>query len=150
VAGTAAELLVDGGVIGFAGRVDEDDGEYPLFAAELATEPFGAAPGHADLTVEAPSRFPGIAADLTLTHALEVPWRKIRSAVESRGVEDLVDFGLKVRYQGEGVPEGAVNTTLYFLYNSPERSLTQEEVNTRQASLAAELERRFGWKGKDG
>jgi phenylalanyl-tRNA synthetase beta subunit len=45
------------------------------------------------------------------------------------------------------VPEGAVNTTIHFLYNSPERSLTQEEVNERQLALAAELQRRFGWKG---
>ena len=40
-----------------------------------------------------------------------------------------------------------MNTTITFLYNSPERSLTQEEVNERQLALAAELERRFGWKG---
>ena len=45
------------------------------------------------------------------------------------------------------MPEGAVNTTISFFYNSRERSLTQEEVNERQRALAAELERRFGWKG---
>ena len=33
------------------------------------------------------------------------------------------------------MPEGAVNTTIHFLYNSPERSLTQEEVNERQLAL---------------
>ena len=64
---------------------------------------------------------------------------------------DLVSWQMTVRYRGqsggEGVPEGAVNTTIHFLYNSPERSLTQEEVNERQLALAAELQRRFGWKG---
>ena len=56
---------------------------------------------------------------------------------------ELVDFGLKVRYQGEKMPANAVNTTLYFVYNSPEQSLTQKEVNLRQRALATELERRF-------
>ncbi len=60
---------------------------------------------------------------------------------------DLVSWDLKVRYRGQGVPEGAVNTTLSFQYNALDRSLTQEEVNARQLGLNQELERRFGWKG---
>jgi phenylalanyl-tRNA synthetase beta subunit len=57
---------------------------------------------------------------------------------------DLVSWGLKDRYQGQGVPEGAVNTTISFLYNAGDRSLTLDEVNERQGALAAELKRRFG------
>ena len=40
-----------------------------------------------------------------------------------------------------------MNTTLSFNYNARERSLTQGEVNARQAALVQELESRFGWKG---
>ena len=58
-------------------------------------------------------------------------------------------YGLLDRYQGKGVPAGAVNTTLHFLYNSEQESLTQEEVNQRQQALTAELERRFGWQDPD-
>ena len=147
VSGTGAELRVGATITGFSGRVHEDDAEYPLFVAELATAVFDGVAGHDDLTVEVPSRFPGIAADLTLTHAVKVPWGELEAAVQANRPEDLVDFGLKDRYQGEGVPEGAVNTTLYFLYNSPERSLTQEEINDRQDTLATELDARFGWRG---
>jgi len=147
VSGTGGELRVGGIRAGFLGRVHEDDPEYPLFVAELATEVFDQVAGHDDLSVEVPSRYPGIAADLTLTHALEVPWEALETAVEENRPEDLVEFGLKDRYRGEGVPEGAVNTTLYFLYNSPRRSLTQEEINDRQDTLAAELDARFGWRG---
>jgi len=45
------------------------------------------------------------------------------------------------------VPEGAVNTTISFLYQARERSLTQDEVNAAHFALCGELERRFGWKG---
>jgi phenylalanyl-tRNA synthetase beta subunit len=90
-----------------------------------------------------------VAADLTLTHDVEVPWADIAAAVEAVRPPDLVSFGLEVRYTGEGVPAGAVNTTLTFLYGSPERSLTQQEVNERQELLRRDLERRFGRRGEE-
>jgi len=40
-----------------------------------------------------------------------------------------------------------VNTTIHFVYNAPDRSLTQDEVNARQSALAALLRERFGWQG---
>jgi phenylalanyl-tRNA synthetase beta chain len=144
LAGNSAELLLGGRVVGFLGRVEAEEG-YPLYAAEIETAAF--AGGDVSLEVAPPSRFPGISADLTLTHALETPWAEIDRAIAGQAPEDLVSWKLKVRYRGPGVPEGAVNTTISFHYNARERSLTQEEVNARQLALNAELERRFGWKG---
>ena len=71
----------------------------------------------------------------------------ITGEIESAAVEDLIEFGLEVRYVGEGVPTGAVNTTIYFLYNAADRSLTQEEVNERHEAVRQRLTDRFGWKG---
>jgi len=149
VPGTAAELWVDGVRAGFLGRVAEEEPEYPLFVAELATAVLRQArraPDGGSLAIEVPSRFPAISVDLTLTHPLEVSWSEMTEAIEENRPEDLVQFGLENRYHGPGVPDGAVNTTIYFLYNSPERSLTQDEVNERQERLRAELDRRFGWR----
>ena len=142
--GSAADLLRDGHRIGYFGRVAEEEG-YPLYAAEIALA--GLEGGDVSLQVEAPSRFPGIDADLTFTHSVETPWAEIDRTIAEQRPADLVSWEMTVRYQGQGVPEGAVNTTVHFLYNSPERSLTQEEVNERQLALASELQRRFGWKG---
>jgi phenylalanyl-tRNA synthetase beta chain len=148
LAGSSAEIIrPDRGeneVVGFLGRVAEEEG-YPLYIAELALD--GLTGGESNLQVEPPSRFPGVSVDLTLTHALTTPWAEIARAINERAPDDLVSWGLKDRYRGPGVPEGAVNTTISFLYNSQERSLTQEEVNERQSALAADLERRFGWRG---
>ncbi len=41
-----------------------------------------------------------------------------------------------------------MTTTITFDYDAGERTLTQDEVNERQTRLAAELERRFGWRGR--
>jgi phenylalanyl-tRNA synthetase beta chain len=145
VAGTGSEILAAGDVVGYLGRIDDGGLSYPLIAAELST----AALRESDhpQPVQAPSRFPSVTADLTLTHSLEVPWAAIERAIAGAGVEQLSVFGLRDRYLGKGVPEGAVNTTIYFIYNADDRSLTQEEVNERQAALTRELEQRFGWQG---
>jgi phenylalanyl-tRNA synthetase beta chain len=149
VAGAAAEVLIDGEPAGWLGRIDEADAGYPLYAAELRTAALGAGVlgGQAEVQVRVPSRFPTVEADLTLTHAEDTPWADLRAAVESRRPDDLAEFGLKDRYTGEGVPAGAVNTTLWFLYAHPERTLTQDEVNDRQQALSEELQQRFGWRG---
>ncbi|HXU44406.1 MAG TPA: phenylalanine--tRNA ligase subunit beta, partial [Thermoanaerobaculia bacterium] len=166
--GVSAEILAAAGgeasVVGLIGRLAGEEG-YPLFAAELAADALlpepaeflargGAlepgAPGVLDasgLEVEAPSRFPGVAADLTLTHSLDVLWRDLDRSIRELAPADLVAHGLVDRYRGKGVPDGAVNTTIHFLYNADDRSLTQDEVNERQAGLTRALESRFGWKG---
>ncbi|HEY0552748.1 MAG TPA: hypothetical protein VGG20_00665, partial [Thermoanaerobaculia bacterium] len=142
--GNAAELLRDGAVVGYYGRVAEEEG-YPLYVAELATAAL--AGGNPSLAIIIPSRHPGISADLTLTHAVAVTWAEIDGTIRELAPPDLAAWDLKVRYRGQGVPEGAVKTTISFFYNARERSLTQGEVNERQLGLNQELERRFGWKG---
>jgi phenylalanyl-tRNA synthetase beta chain len=144
IEGTGAELRVDGRKVGFAGQLDEEEPGLPLFIAEVGLELLPATAR--TLLVVPPSRFPGISVDATLTHALSTPWSALAEAIAAEGVPDLVRFGLKDRYRGQGVPEGAVNTTLFFDYNSDASSLTQETVNERQLALAARLEQRFGWK----
>jgi phenylalanyl-tRNA synthetase beta chain len=143
--GLAAELLRGDQVVGFFGQVGSQDDAYPLFVAELALSAL--ADGEVSFLVEAPSRFPGIAADLTLTHSVATPWAEIDRAIAELAPPDLVSWGHKDRYRGPGVAEGAVNTTISFFYNAGDRSLTQDEVNARQLPLGEELERRFGWRG---
>jgi len=144
--GTACRLVDgDGATVGFLGRLDDEELAYPVFAAELAMDALAGAP--AGLTVRAPSRFPAIAVDLTLTHRRDVPWSEIAAAIAAGEAPELASFGLKDRYEGKGVPDGAVNTTVTFVYNSDARSLTQDEVNASHERLSAALRERFGLSG---
>ena len=146
VAGTGAEILAgdSDSAVGYLGQLAHEDAAVPLFAAELRTDL--CQPG-AVQAVELPSRFPAVEVDLTLTHAESTAWADLADEIEAAAVQDLVEFGLEVRYVGEGVPAGAVNTTIYFLYNAADRSLTQEEVNERHEAVRHRLTDRFGWKG---
>lgn len=143
VKGTGCEVLADDRVIGYLGRVEDDETSFALFAGEIEAAVF--ATGRVP-EVATPSRHPGVAVDLTLTHPLEVPWAEIARAIEDNRPADLDRFGLKDVYRGEGVPAGAVNSTLFFRYVAADRSLTREEVNERHETLAAHLTERFGWK----
>jgi phenylalanyl-tRNA synthetase beta chain len=126
--------------VGWFGRLDAET-TVPLFAAELFCHALGE--GAEVSRVTTPSKFPGVAADLTLTHSLAVPWSEIAAAITGAAPPLLQEFGLKDRYQGEGVPEGAVNTTIFFRYSAPDRTLQQEEVNQHQADIARVLAQRF-------
>ena len=142
VSGTGAEWSLDGAVVGWLGRVEATAARLPLFAGEAILDRLPA--GAARRRVQAPSRVPGISADLTITHSLTVAWAEIAAAIAGVDEPLRAGFRLKDRYQGPGIPDGAVATTITFDYHAGERSLAQDEVNERQTRLAAELERRFG------
>ncbi len=150
--GTSAELRVGGRRRGILGRLAAAEEAFPLYVAELelAALEVPAEELEAALQVEPPPRLPGIEADLTLTHSLDVPWAEIEAAIREAAAPELVRFGLKDRYQGEGVPPGAVNTTISFLYHGGERQLTQDEVNSHHSALSHRLEERFGWRPSGG
>ncbi len=119
LAGSAAELVTaDGAVAGFLGRVEPGAVEEEPDSRCRSSPPSWSPPAwrrrlaEDRRPIDIPSRFPSVAADLTLTHPLPVPWAEIAAAIERGSAADLVAFGLKDRYTGEGVPEGAVNTTL--------------------------------------
>ncbi|MEE2775292.1 MAG: phenylalanine--tRNA ligase subunit beta [Acidobacteriota bacterium] len=152
--GTGAELRASGTErVGYFGKIDSE-GSFPVFVAEILCSALGTS---AEVSsVDIPSRFPGIGADLTLTHSTDVSWGLVAAAIRDQAPEDLVDFSLRDRYLGEGVPDGAVNTTIGFHYNARDRSLTQDEINDRQTAIARALEASFGWReggapeGRDG
>lgn len=141
VPGSSAEVLKEAEVVGVIGRLVRSE-TYPLFAAELELPV--ARPAVA-VQVQAPSRFPGVAADLTLTHAVETPWSVLRATIAELAPPLLVGFALKDRYQGKGVPDGAVNTTIAFSYQATDRSLTQDEVNLAHSVLSEQLSARYSW-----
>jgi phenylalanyl-tRNA synthetase beta chain len=153
--GASAEILLDGQPAGVIGRVDGEEEGFALYVAEVEVERLetSADEREAARQITPPPRLPGIEVDLTLTHPVATAWAAIEEAIEGHRRDrapELIRFRLKDRYTGEGVPEGAVNTTITFLYHGGERQLTQDEVNEQQEALAAALEERFGLASKEG
>ena len=150
VPGTGAEWRgADGALLGWFGSVGRAEAPFPLHVAELVLDRIPAA-GADPPAVEPPPRLPGVTADLTLTHALALPWAELDAAIAERRHAILAGWRIKERYRGAGVPAGAVATTITFDYHGGERSLTQDEVNALHRELARELESRFGLAREEG
>lgn len=89
--------------------------------------------------VELPSRFPGSDVDVTVSHRVGVPFQELEAAVTAGAPAELVSVGVKYRYQGPGVPDGFVKTTLHLRFGSAERSLSREEINAWRDAAAGRL-----------
>ena len=88
--------------IGWFGRLDAES-PFPLFAAELFFDALRSAPRW--LRVVPPSRYPGVAVDLTLTHSLALRWAEIARAIGSAvpaGAPGVRRSSIATRARGAG------------------------------------------------
>jgi len=90
------------------------------------------------------SAFPPVVADLSFSQPRTVAWESIEEFARGLALENLESLKLLDRYEGSGVVEGAVKTTVRLTFRSPERTLEQEEVNRERDRLAGALSQKFG------
>ena len=90
------------------------------------------------------STLPSITADLSFAQSKDVSWESIEALVKEAGLENLESLSCHDRYEGPGVPEGQVKTTIRLNFRSRERTLEQEEVNHQVQRLAGVLRSRPG------
>jgi phenylalanyl-tRNA synthetase beta chain len=141
--GEGAEVFVGDTVVAIAGLLADGaarvfDLPAPVWVAEVDLAAAAAEP----VPVFHPlPRFPAVTADLTVRHRLSLAFAELLAAVRAAGPSWLEDVSPVVRYRGEGVDADEVKTTLRLVYRHPERSLTQEEVNTAHFALMETLAR---------
>jgi phenylalanyl-tRNA synthetase beta subunit len=85
------------------------------------------------------SPFPPIVADLSFAHPRTLAWERIEDFARGLALANLESLKLLDRYEGPGVAEGDVKTTIRLTFRSPERTLEQEEVNSERNRLADAL-----------
>ena len=140
--GRSARIMAAGGVLaGWVGVLAAPLAEgWDLVDPVVGDVDLNAIPKPAAVTtVEIPSRFPGSAVDLTVTHRKEIPWRLLEETVRRTGPVELLAVDANNRYAGPGVAPGFVKTNLSVRFGSPERSLSREEVNGWRDAAARAL-----------
>ena len=136
-----------GELVGIAGLLSEAERgrrslTVPVFAGEILVD---ALPLEKRAFVFEPfSPLPAITADLTFLQARELPWQKVEECARNLRLADLESVRCVDRYEGKGVPEGRVKTTIRLTFRSADRTLSQEEVNREVRRLADELSARLG------
>jgi phenylalanyl-tRNA synthetase beta chain len=122
----------DGTVHGWGGRVapeavDAPAWASPVYALEITL------PSEPERPVRAPFRqlpsFPAVERDLALLVPDAVPAERVRAVVHASGGEHLERVEVFDLYRGKGVPEGSRSLAYRLRFQSPSRTLTDEEVD---------------------
>ncbi len=146
--GRAARILVEDVEAGFLGELHPDVLEnYELSSRTVVCE--------LDLAVLYPlarlqaiarplPRYPGSARDLAIIVPRDVPAGKVRTIISEAGGELLRECRLFNVYQGSQVPEGCRSLAYSLLFQSLDRTLTDEEVAQTHSHILKALATRVG------
>jgi phenylalanyl-tRNA synthetase beta chain len=146
--GRTAELSVKGERLGVVGELHPDvaaalDLPRGVYAFELDGE---ALLRHCqeDLRYEAPSRFPRALRDLAVVVDRTAPSGEIARIL----TEEMGEYGRSVRlfdvYAGKPLPEEKVSLAFALELGAPDRTLTDEEVDSRLTRARERLQRELG------
>ncbi len=92
------------------------------------------------------SRFPLVRRDLAFVVDRERPAGELLAAIRASGGPSLVSADIFDRYEGRGVPEGRTSLAFRLVFQRPDRTLTDDEVNAATDRVVRVLERRFDGK----
>jgi len=85
------------------------------------------------------SRFPGVTRDIALVVDEQVSYHAVESIV--RGFPLVTEVTLFDLYRGEQLPAGKKSFAIRIMYQSPSRTLTDEEVDRTQEQMLGRLQR---------
>ncbi|HEY7370050.1 MAG TPA: phenylalanine--tRNA ligase subunit beta [Thermoanaerobaculia bacterium] len=88
--------------------------------------------------------YPSIEADLSFLQERALSWDEVARFLGRERIPSLEAARIVDRWEGEGLPAGKVKTTLRLVFRSPDRTLSQEEVNASVQKIAEELSYRLG------
>jgi phenylalanyl-tRNA synthetase beta chain len=109
------------------------------WAFEIDTDVLAKAQAMDDLRAASLPRFPSIVRDLSVLVDSALPAAAVRGTIRSSAPSTLVDVIEFDRYRGKGVPEGSVSLSLRLTFRSPDRTLTDVEVEQAMDAVVAAL-----------
>jgi len=110
-----------------------------LWAFELDADALGSAGAGDDLRAESLPRFPSIVRDLSILVDSGLPAAAVRGTIRSSAPSALVHVVEFDRYKGKGVPADRVSLSWRLTFRSPERTLTDAEVDASMDRIVSAL-----------
>jgi phenylalanyl-tRNA synthetase beta chain len=114
----------------------------PVYVAELNLETLFALPG--PVRVSALPKFPSVVRDLSILVDDSVSAASMRQTIDDLQIAILEGRREFDRYHGKGIPDGRVSLSFRLTFRSPERTLTDTEVQTAVDSVLRALTERHG------
>lgn len=151
VSGRAADILIDGRTIGVLGQLAPEVAaarELPaaseIYVAEIDLDAVtAAAPLEVRRAKQLP-RYPFVVRDLSILVADTLSAETVRDTIRSAAPDTLIQVREFDRYQGKGIPDGNISLSYRLTFQSPERTLTDDEVSAAMATIVAALKETHG------
>jgi len=148
VPGRSATLLVNGAAIGVFGLLDASVGDRrdlpagdEVYVAEINLDELTAAAPVDTLRATPLPRFPWVVRDLSILVDDALSAGTVRGTIRSAAPGTLIQVREFDRYQGKGIPDGKVSLSFRLTFQSPERTLTDEEVQAGMQHIIDALTR---------
>jgi len=146
--GRAAEVLVEGEVVGHLGEVAPAlTAEYHLPRKVAAFEiNLDALFAHAPEVLQAGELrvMPAATQDLSLLVSLDVPAADLIAVIREGAGDILEDVSLVDDYRGDNVPAGSKSVTFSLRFRAADRTLTQAEATLSKDAAVALASQKFG------
>jgi phenylalanyl-tRNA synthetase beta chain len=110
-----------------------------LYAFELDIDALAELQSPGDLRAESLPRFPSVVRDLSVLVDSSLPAAAVRGTIRSAAPSLLAHAIEFDRYRGKGVPDGRVSLSLRLTFRSPERTLTDAEVDEAMTRIVDAL-----------
>jgi phenylalanyl-tRNA synthetase beta chain len=148
VRGRAANLIVNGRRVGVLGQLAPAIGEArdlpaasEVYVAELDLDAVTAAAPIETRRAAALPRYPFVVRDVSILVANTLSADTVRGTIRSAAPDTLVQVREFDRYEGKGIPDGKVSLSFRLTFQSPERTLTDDEVQAAMQQIIDALTR---------
>ncbi|HBE78096.1 MAG TPA: phenylalanine--tRNA ligase subunit beta [Firmicutes bacterium] len=147
--GQAADILINGQVVGFCGQVHPRiQAQYELtkkaFMVELDLSFLDSLRKTTMIQFEPLPKFPAVQRDLALVASTKISAQSIIARIKEIAGELVERVDLFDVYQGEQVASGQRSLAFSITYRSKERTLNDNEVTGLQEKLLTELHKEYG------
>ena len=146
--GKSADLILEGRNIGFVGelapyKAREHDLAGNTYIFEILLEPLLIRSCKETVFRPIP-RYPYIERDLSVIIEEKYSWDEIKQLISRLGHDIITSVVLFDIYRGESIPEGCQSVAFRLRYQSENRTLTDEEVQTVHSLVASVLKKELG------
>jgi phenylalanyl-tRNA synthetase beta chain len=148
VEGRAAEIRVNGRAVGVMGQLSpaiaesrELAADDEIYVAELDLDAVTAASPLETRRARALPRHPFVVRDVSILVADTLSAETVRGTIRAAAPDTLIQVREFDRYQGKGIPDGKVSLSYRLTFQSPDRTLTDEEVQAAMQRILDALTR---------
>ena len=135
VPGRAAAMMIDNHLVGVLGQLSpaiaDARGLPPseeIYVAEINLDTFTAASPIETRMAKTLPRYPFVVRDISILVNDALSAETVRGTIRSAAPDTLIQVREFDRYQGKGIPDGKVSLSFRLTFQSPERTLTDDEV----------------------